>query len=502
LYSGCLLGTLLLAAATARADSAGIDVVLVMDASGSMKHTDPAALRLPAAKLFLSLLGDEDAAAVVSFSAQSETLIGLTPLRDAAARADVLNAAEQVTSDGMFTNLHAALAHAHALLADHAPADRARLVLLLSDGKIDSGDPARDRELVDAIAREVIPALRRDQITVHTIAFTDASDVVLLRDIARGTGGLAQLARTDADLHAAFAALFERAKTPDMLAIAGAEFIVDPSIREITIVAAKQNDGVSIELRAPDGTHLAARRRPSGVRWYVTPRFDMITLAAPRPGRWTILSNGGWNRAYVVTDLKLASNIDHHDKTLGMPLRIRAWLTQGKDKVTQAEMLDHTEIRAELEQPDGRIVTAVLQHRRDTRRAADDAGVYVVELAPAQTGLHQLRLVAESSTFTRSTAYLFQVVAPETTPAATAAHEPIAPPLPVPVIAAAAPQQDTNDTATAPLQANEDDVGVGTFIALFVVVNVVALAALAAVVLIRRQLRGSKAPRGNTETAA
>jgi hypothetical protein len=41
-------------------DKASMDVVLVMDSSGSMKKTDPLSLRIPAAKLFVSLLDKDD----------------------------------------------------------------------------------------------------------------------------------------------------------------------------------------------------------------------------------------------------------------------------------------------------------------------------------------------------------------------------------------------------------------------------------------------------------
>ena len=57
----------------------GIDAVLVMDSSGSMKTTDPQKLRIPAAKLFISLLGKDDRVGVISFSDDGYPVIGLTP---------------------------------------------------------------------------------------------------------------------------------------------------------------------------------------------------------------------------------------------------------------------------------------------------------------------------------------------------------------------------------------------------------------------------------------
>ncbi|MFQ3574501.1 MAG: VWA domain-containing protein, partial [Thermodesulfovibrionales bacterium] len=42
-------------------------IVLLIDSSGSMKKTDPKSYRKPAAKLFVSLIGEEYKIAVLSF---------------------------------------------------------------------------------------------------------------------------------------------------------------------------------------------------------------------------------------------------------------------------------------------------------------------------------------------------------------------------------------------------------------------------------------------------
>jgi hypothetical protein len=124
-----------------------------------------------------------------------------------------------------------------------------------------------------------------------------------------------------------------------------------------------------------------------------------------------------------------------------------------------------------------------------------------VELPLTQTGMHQLRLVAESSTFTRSTAYLFQVVAAEMTTPAVAAREVGVPLIPPPVLAAAG-QPVAGQTVPATNNDDEDNVGIGTLFTIFVVINVVTATAIVAVVLIRRQLRRARAARDNKEAAA
>jgi hypothetical protein len=63
---------------SARAADGGVDAVLVMDSSGSMAKNDPNKLRVPAAKLFMSLLGERDRIGLVSFSDNGYPVLHLT----------------------------------------------------------------------------------------------------------------------------------------------------------------------------------------------------------------------------------------------------------------------------------------------------------------------------------------------------------------------------------------------------------------------------------------
>ena len=87
-------------------DKASMDVVLVMDSSGSMKKTDPLSLRIPAAKLFISLLGENDRAGVISFSDRSYPVIDLTPVGSENNKDKIFKAIEKISSNGLHTNLY------------------------------------------------------------------------------------------------------------------------------------------------------------------------------------------------------------------------------------------------------------------------------------------------------------------------------------------------------------------------------------------------------------
>lgn len=475
------------------AGTADIDVVVVVDSSGSMKKSDPQTLRIPAAKLFFSLLGAEDSSALISFSTDAKTLLDLTPLTSDAARSKLLLAADHITSNGMYTNLHAALTRAHELLAKRPGSDKPRYIVLMSDGKMDSGDTQRDAALTASLRDELLPALKKDGIQVHTIAFTNSSDAELLRMIARDTAGLARLALTDAELHTVFSEMFERSKKPDMLPIENGEFLVDAAVDEVTIVAAKEDAQVHIELQAPDGRRVSEHSKDRNTRWLTTPRFDMITLPQPKTGKWKILSSHGTNKAYIVTQLKLASDMDHREKTANKNYIMHAWLAQNDTVISERTVLDTTTIRAEISQPDGNILRVDFHDDGKANDTTANDGTYTGELVLGQSGPHELRLQATSVTFDRTVSYPFDVYAPPPTaqpmPAPT---QPIALPPPV---AAITPEHETPHTPAVPAPETEADdaLNAGMLLGMFTLFNIFIGMIVVLVILVKKQLRAQNA---------
>lgn len=471
----------------ALAGAMGIEVVVVVDSSGSMKNSDPQTLRIPAAKLFFSLLSAEDSAALISFSGGGKTLLNLTPITSDAARAQLLQAADKITSNGSHTNLHAALARAYELLSQHPNKSTPRYIVLMSDGKMDSGDAQRDAVLTTSLRDELLPALKKDAIEVHTIAFTNSSDAELLRTIAHDTAGLAKLALTDQELHTVFSEMFERSKKPNMLPVENGEFLVDTAIDEVTIVASKEDAKVQIELQAPDGSRVSENHRPPKTRWLATPSFDMITVPQPKGGRWKILSSHGANKAYIVTQLKLVSDFDHREKEANKQYAIHAWLAQNDTVISERAVLDATKIRAEITQPDSRVLAIELK-----KNSTASDGVYTGEFVLSQVGPHALRLYAHSATFDRTATYPFDVLAPPPKPEAEQSVV-----LPPPIVAIA-PEHETppTTTVTSPMPEPDDTLNVWLLLGIFILFNLFIATVVVLVILIKK-LRRAKNTKEN-----
>ena len=398
--------------AVAAADKAGgVDAVLLIDSSGSMAKNDPDKLRVPAAKMFMSLLGDTDRIGLISFSDNGYPVLHLTA-PGPKTNARILSSADRVSSKGVYTNLHAAMEKGLAMLAKEGKDGQEPMLVLMSDGRMDVGDSDEDFALTQKLQKELVAKAKQRGVKVYTIAFTEGSDVDLLHSVARETGGLFKLARSDKDLHEVFSAIFESAKDPDMLPIKGGEFTVDSSIQEVTIVASKEREDVRIFLQSPDGKKLGSDDAGDKLKWFLSQHFDMITVKNPRQGTWKLLGTGGKNHAYIVTNMSLNHSPQSPSLKVNEDMVLEAWLEQDGKLLNKEAVLTHTKFSMDIQVPSGETAHFELhdQGREGDKEAAD--GKYSTLLAYQNPGSYQIDLIAQGETFSRQKTIHFEVQAP------------------------------------------------------------------------------------------
>ncbi|GBD95807.1 von Willebrand factor type A domain protein [bacterium BMS3Abin06] len=383
-------------------DKGNMDVVLVMDSSGSMKKTDPLSLRIPAAKLFISLIGENDRAGVISFSERSYPIIDLTPVDSENNKDKIFKAIEKISSNGLYTNLHDALNKGIDLLPQNQKAESNQIIILMSDGMMDVGDPDEDKKLVDKIKNELTAILEDRGIRVYTIAFTEQSDRKLLEKISKQTGGFYNLALSDKDFHLIFTSIFESLKSPDMLPMTRNGFLVDGSIEELTIVAAKGSEETRIQLNAPDSRSYSYENRPPEIKWFESNKFDMITVKKPVEGRWEILFSAGENnKAYIITNLKLMTDFNRLYSIFGDPIDVEVWLEKEGSTIKEPDVLEKIDMYIELTSPDGKTLKLKPFDKGE--------GIFYRRIAPFSPGNYKLRIVADGKTFQREKSFVFNV---------------------------------------------------------------------------------------------
>lgn len=408
-----------------------LDTVVIMDSSGSMKLTDPKQLRKPAAKLFISLLSDQDRLSVVSFSSQAWPITYLTPLDSESNTNKALRATDKISHKGVYTNIHAAIEKGIEFLRESDQLNRDPIIILMSDGQIDVGNKQKSSDLRDKILSDLLPQLIEHNIKIYSIAFTEESDQELLQEIAEATDGRYALAASDEVLHKVFSKIFEQTKEPNMLPLHENMFVVDSSIKEITIIANKKSATSQIFLQSPDGQKFNSTFKSETVKWFVSNSFDMITIKTPAEGDWKILFSDDDNKAYIVADIKLRTQFVFNTESYYPELIIRTWFVQNETTEANQKLLDNMEVELEIEHPNGEVEIFPIENRNEN-------GEFIVNYKPSMNGFYGAAIIAKSRTFQRQQIFSFSNTMPsEPEPQ----PEPVAEPAPEPVAEAPAEEE-------------------------------------------------------------
>ena len=142
---GLLACALWLAMAAGVAWAQTMDLVLVLDNSGSMRKNDPQFLLKPAVRGFVAELGDDTRVGMVVFDQGVRYPVALRTLDDEA-RAAIEKGLETVDYRGKFTDSTAAIERAIYELKSQGRDDAARVIVFMTDGIVDTGNAALDAE--------------------------------------------------------------------------------------------------------------------------------------------------------------------------------------------------------------------------------------------------------------------------------------------------------------------------------------------------------------------
>lgn len=314
------------------------DLRILVDVSGSMKHTDPLNLRRPALRLLAELLPPDARAGIWTF-AQSVKLLVPPGDTNQAWKKKAEHAASEVNSRGLFTDIEQVLDKA---TAGWKPSpSRRRDIILLTDGMVDVSkhaevSAASRKRILDA----VLPRLRREGIRVNTIALSNQADHQLMRQLALGTGGRFDEVDDSAQLERVFLHLFERTTSPDTVPIKNNRFLTDASVKEATVLVFHASGARPTELVTPDGKKFGQASAPTNVRWHHEDSYDLITISQPMPGRWSLVADvDPDNRVMVATDLQLHMDPLPDNVLAGEKLDVVADLTNKGKPISRKDFL-------------------------------------------------------------------------------------------------------------------------------------------------------------------
>ena len=388
-----------------------MDAVLLIDASGSMLKTDAQMLRYEGAKLFLQFLGKDDRLAIVSFTDKANVVSDLKEFSKEPSEA-VVQQIQSIKTEGQYSDILEGIRAATKILEASPRNDAERIIVLLSDGKMEpnpqAGAPStRTVELVN----QVLPELKAKEIKVHSLAFSDQADKMLLSEISASTDGLNWFTASSDDVHKSFANLFLVVKRPQVLQMRSRSFTLDEDVDEATFYITR-DEGAKLNIISPKNQEMTVEKHPDWITWFAGKNFDVITMKEPDIGEWQVQGGGeAEGFATVLTNLRLVTDwpvvVRVGDKSV-----VQARLYEGDKPVSLPEMSGVVQYAFQVV-PTDRVAAAVAKdflndEGVDGDKIAHD-GIFSRYCPISESGEYKLSIVARGPTFERTQQVPFRV---------------------------------------------------------------------------------------------
>lgn len=167
-----------------------LDVMVVLDRSGSMQRNDPSRLTPKALRALAAALGPQDRIGLTTFAKRAKVVSGLAePLLK------MVSQTRQVTFNGAWTDIGKGVEAGFYHLKEYGRKDSVRVIVLYTDGTIDLGNSkSKSVRRAEETSRSWLLGALSEQMSkvgvrVFGIAFTDKADYPLLQTLATRTGG-------------------------------------------------------------------------------------------------------------------------------------------------------------------------------------------------------------------------------------------------------------------------------------------------------------------------
>ena len=167
----------------------GLDIMLVLDNSGSMKKNDPKFLTRQVALSFVENLAQNVNLGMVIFDQKVNLAAGLKPISPQKNRSLLKQTLGKVDYKGQLTKSPEAIERAIYELKQNGRKNATKAIIFLTDGIVDTGDKSKDDEQTSWLRNELATEAKRSDIHIYAIAFTEAADFWLIQSLALKTEG-------------------------------------------------------------------------------------------------------------------------------------------------------------------------------------------------------------------------------------------------------------------------------------------------------------------------
>lgn len=282
-------------------DEGGVDAVIMIDTSGSMKETDPDRISVDAAKLFIDMMETSGSrAGVVPFSDKLGTVKNLTVMNSVDEKSGIKDEFGNVVYEGD-TDIGMAVQRGFQLFGEDQDIENQKMMLLFTDGNIDlPGENEEQREEASLNAVKDVSAKAKEAgIPIYTIGLNANGkvDQGLLRDIADLTEGRSFVVNSPEDLPGIFNEIFADFVNSNIMSLGeyvtdGVNFteipieIPNDSVLEANIIMLSPYPITEVEMTDPQGSVY----RPDGEKLILSQsnQYSMLKVVMPESGKWQL----------------------------------------------------------------------------------------------------------------------------------------------------------------------------------------------------------------------
>jgi len=182
-------GTTVSATEGSNAAQPEVDVIFVLDNSGSMIKNDPEFITRTVVINFLEGLSEKVRIGMVIFDSDARLIESLTSIMSAESAERFLDSLEMINYKGQFTNTPAGVERAVYELKSNGRGTAQKLIILLTDGIVDTGNKNEDLEGEKWLKETLTLECRKQGIRIFGIAFTEGADFRLMQTLAVNTDG-------------------------------------------------------------------------------------------------------------------------------------------------------------------------------------------------------------------------------------------------------------------------------------------------------------------------
>ncbi|AKT38099.1 vWA domain-containing protein [Chondromyces crocatus] len=333
--------------------------VIVVEASSSLRATDPKGQRKLAAELHVDLSRDGDEVAVVAFAGTArEVTSGFVTIRSPEDRATLKLAIRGIGTEGVWADFSAGLAAGRKLLeaAPGSPSDR-ELLLILGDESCDP-DPRGPLGVAAQVARphrmdafchekvlkEIVPAL--GGAPVFAFGLSRSAPRAFLEALGRASGGLGMVAAEADDLPRFIAGIHARLRgTALMKGAPGAAIEVHDGAGSLDVALVAPR-GAGARLLDPAGVEVPTHNeKPGEVLFVEGPAYRLFKVASPAVGAYRVAGGAGGRFVAVEGSSLWLEFVDAPEVAeVGKEIEVRVRLASASGELPSLAFLDRHEL--------------------------------------------------------------------------------------------------------------------------------------------------------------